>query len=157
MIENGAHRRLHSSIFSHEQLKLLILVVIVHLMLLQGCVVFLSTVAMITRVDGTNSFTATMLVPKTTTSVYDAISQLIEQSPEAFITATLPQTYRIEALIMDTETLIKATPYGSRLTQLLLTMEAGHDDVEVKEYALLLFENTCKNLGAKCDKSTNGN
>jgi hypothetical protein len=118
------------------------------LALLQGCVVFLSTTAMIMRMDGRDYFTSTVLIQKESSAVHMATVQVIKDIPEIRILEKNDKEYRIEVTVFDTEeATIQATQYSSRLTQLILTANAGEGDEVVKSKLMYMVGKICDELG----------
>ena len=116
-------------------------------LLLQGCIVFLTTTAVIMRMDGRNYFTSTVLINKDPYTVFNAAIQIVSDNPKVKVVDTIDENYRIEFELADTEATIQATPHDSRLTQLILTANAGDDDQEVKNKLLTMIGEICEKLG----------
>ena len=99
------------------------------------------------RMDGRNYFTSTVMIQKDPDTVFNAAIQVVGDSPGAQVIDTFAENYRIEFEIADTEATIQATPHDSRLTQLILTANAGEDDQEMKDKLLTMIGKICDKLG----------
>ena len=117
--------------------------------ILQGCVVFLSSVATVVYMRSKNHLTTTVLIKKAPDAVYTAMNQIIERTPDIKIIKKKDKDYLIEASRGDDKVTAKATPYGSGLTQLIVTADAGKGDRSDEDLALNVVKQICKELGVK--------
>jgi hypothetical protein len=132
----------------NRRIAIVVPAILIVCLLLQGCVVFLSTTAMIMRMDGRNYFTSTVLIQKESSAVHMATVQVIKDIPEIRILEKNDKEYRIEVTVFDTEeATIQATQYSSRLTQLILTANAGEGDEVVKSKLMYMVGKICDELG----------
>ncbi len=116
---------------------------------LQGCVVVLSSVATLVYMRSNNHLTTTVLIKKAPDAVYAAMIQIIERTPDIKTIKKKDKDYLIEASRGDDKVTAKATPYGSGLTQLIVTADAGKGDRSDEDLALNVVKQICKELGVK--------
>ena len=139
-----------------RRVTVVLLVLLISCLFFQGCIVVLGTTkALIMRMDGRNYFTSTVLMRKLPNEAFDAVIKVVSDTPEVKIIDTIEKNYRIEFKISGTEATIQAIPYDSRLTQLILTANAGEEEQEVKSKLLSLLGQVCEKLGVsyQLDKS----
>ena len=117
--------------------------------ILQGCVVFLSSVATVVYMRSNNHLTTTVLIKKAPDAVYAAMIQIIERTPDIKTIKKKDKDYLIEASRGDDKATAKATPYGSGLTQLIVTADAGKGDRSDEDLALNMVRQICEELGVE--------
>ena len=126
----------------------LLLLFLVSCFIIQGCIVVLgTTTAVIMRMDGRSYFTSTVLLNKDPETVFNTAFQVMGDMPEFTVIDTIDENYRIEFKLADTEATVQATPHDSRLTQLILTANAGDEELEVKDQLLKMMGKICEELG----------
>jgi len=140
MISNTTHRQHKLSVAA-----LLVLTAIY----LQGCVVVLSSVAAVVYMRSNNHLTTTVLIKKTPDATYTAMNQIIERTPDIKIINKEDKKYLIEASRGENKVTAKATPYGSGLTQLIVTADAGKGDLSDEDLALKVVRQVCEELGVE--------
>lgn len=116
-------------------------------MILQGCVVFLSSVATVVMMRGDKHHTTTVLVKKDPTTVYAAMIRIIERRSDIKILSKEDEKHFIEVSRGDARATAKATDYGSGLTQLMVTADAGKSDQTDEALALNVVTQVCDELG----------
>ena len=114
--------------------------------ILQGCVVFLSSVATVVWMRGSNHITTTVLIKKEPVEVYAAMIRIIERKPDVKVIKKDDESYLIEAVRGEVKATAKATPYESGLTQLIVTADAGKDDQSDEDLALNVVKQICEEL-----------
>jgi len=135
---------------THRQHKLsVVALLVITTIILQGCVVVLSSVATLVYLRSNNHLTTTVLIKKTPDKVYVAMNQIIERTPGVKIIKKKDKDYLIEASRGENKVSAKATPYGSGLTQLIVTADAGKGDLTDEDLALNVVKQICKELGVK--------
>jgi hypothetical protein len=113
---------------------------------LQGCVVFLTTVATVVRMRSSNHVTTTVLIKKEPDVVYAAMIQILERKPDVKVIKKEDASYLIEAARGEAKASAKATSYGSGLTQLIVTADAGKGDQSDEDLALNVVKQICEEL-----------
>jgi PBP1b-binding outer membrane lipoprotein LpoB len=116
---------------------------------LNGCVVVLSSVATLVYMRSNNHLTTTVLIKKTPDAVYAAMNQIIDKTPNITIINKEDKKYLIEASRGENKVTAKATPYGSGLTQLIVTADAGKGDMTDEDLALKVVRQICDELGVE--------
>ena len=116
-------------------------------MLLQGCVVFLSSVATVVMMRGDKHHTTTVMVKKDPTAVYAAMIRIVERRSDIEILSKEEDTYFMEVSRGEAHATAKATDYGSGLTQLIVTADAGKGDQSDEALALNVVKQVCDELG----------
>ena len=135
---------------THLQYKLsVIALLVVTTIILQGCVVVLSSVATLVYMRSNNHLTTTVLIKKTPDATYAAMNQIIERTPDIKIINKEDKKYLIEASRGENKVTAKATPYGSGLTQLIVTADAGKGDLTDEDLALKVVKQICEELGVE--------
>ena len=135
---------------THRQLKLSVAALLVlTAIFLQGCVVVLSSVATLVYMRSNNHLTTAVLIKKAPDAVYTAMNQIIERAPDIKIIKKVDKIYLIEASRGENKVTAKATPYGSGLTQLIVTADAGKGDLSDEDLALNVVRQICEELGVK--------
>ena len=92
--------------------------------ILQGCVLFLSSVATVVYMRSSKHTTTTVLIKKEPDVVYAAMIRIIERKPDVQVLKKENENYLIEAARGEAKASAKATSYGSGLTQLIVTADA---------------------------------
>jgi hypothetical protein len=131
---------------SKNHIPLAVLLIAV-LMIMQGCVIFLTGVATIVMMRGSNHFTTTVLIKKDPTSVFTAAVRILEGKSDIKVNHIQEENYLIEAIIGESRATIKATDYGSGLTLLIFTTDTGNGDPSVEVAALKVVRLICEELG----------
>lgn len=135
---------------THRQHKLSVVAsLLVTAIILQGCVVFLSSVATVIYMRSNNHLTTTVLIKKAPDATYAAMNQIIERTPDIKIINKEDKKYLIEASRGENKVTAKATPYGSGLTQLIVTADAGKGDLTDEDLALNVVKQICDELGVE--------
>ncbi len=135
---------------THRKHKLsVVALLVVTAIFLQGCVVFLSSVATVVYMRSNNHLTTTVLIKKTPDATYAAMNQIIEKTPDIKIINKEDKKYLIEASRGENKVTAKATPYGSGLTQLIVTADAGKGDLSDEDLALKVVKQICEELGVE--------
>lgn len=116
-------------------------------MSLHGCVVFLTSVATVVRMKSSNHYTTTVLVKKPPAAVYAAMEQILERRPDVDVVRRDADAYLIEVVREEANATAKATDYGSGLTQLTVTADAGEGDRTDEDLALDVTRQICDELG----------
>ena len=135
---------------THLQHKLSVAaILIVTTIILQGCVVVLSSVATLVYMRSNNHLTTAVLIKKTPDATYAAMNQIIERTPDIKIINKEDKKYLIEASRGKNKVTAKAPPYGSGLTQLIVTADAGKGDRSDEDLALNVVRQICEELGVE--------
>jgi len=135
---------------SHRQLKLSVAaLLVVTTIVLQGCVVVLSSVAAVVYMRSNNHLTTTVLIKKTPDATYTAMNQIIERTADIKVINKEDKIYLIEASRGENKVTAKTTPYGSGLTQLIVTADAGKGDLSDEDLALKVVKQICEELGVE--------
>lgn len=116
------------------------------LLIIQGCVIFLSAVATVIMMNGNNHFATTVLVKKDLEPVYAATIQVLENEPDITITQIQGEAHLIEAMLAGSEATIKVAAYGPKLTQLIITADADGSDSSIKDVALTVVRRICEKM-----------
>lgn len=115
-------------------------------LLLQGCIVFLSSVATVIMMKGEEHHTTTVLVKKTPSEVYAAMTRIIAQRPEIDVKRKDDQTFLIEAAGKNGNVTAKATAHNADVTQLIVTSDS-QTDLSDADLALNVVKQICDELG----------
>ena len=135
---------------THRMHKLAVVAfLLVTAIILQGCVVFLSSVATVVYMRSNNHLTTTVLIKKAPDAVYAAMIQIIERTPDIKTIKKKDKDYLIEASRGDDKVTAKATFYGSGLTQLIVTADAGKGGLSDEDLALNVVRQICEELGVE--------
>jgi hypothetical protein len=116
---------------------------------LQGCVVFLATVATVVNMGSSNHFTTTVLVKKQPADVYEAMLSVVERKNDVEIVSRDADAYMLEATRGEQHLTAKATAFDSGMTQLMVTADAGESDRTSEDLALDSVKQICEELGVK--------
>jgi len=127
----------------------LVALLLITAIFLNGCVVVLSSVATLVYMRSNNHLTTTVLIKKTPDATYAAMNQIIDKTPNIKIIKKKDKDYLIEASRGENNFTAKATPYGSGLTQLIVTADAGKGDLSDEDLALKVVKQICEELGVK--------
>lgn len=125
-----------------------IAILLVAALILQGCVVFLSSVAAtVVYVRSKNHLTTTVLIKKSPDEVYAAMNKIIDRSPDVKVLNREDKKYLIEASRGKDKVTAKATLFGSSgLTQLIVIADAGERGQKDEDLALRVVRNICEEL-----------
>ena len=96
-------------------------------MLIQGCVVFLTSVATVVNMRGNKHHTATVLVKKSPATVYAAMNKILDIKTDVEVLKRDEQKNLIEASHGENRATVKAVDYDSGLTQIIVTADAGEE------------------------------
>jgi hypothetical protein len=113
---------------------------------LQGCIIFLSSVATVIMMKGEEHHTTTVLVRKTPAEVYAAMTRIIAQRPEIDVKRKDDQTFLIEAAGSNGNVTAKATAHNADVTQLIVTSDS-QTDLSDADLALNVVKQICDELG----------
>ena len=116
---------------------------------LQGCVVFLTSVATVVKMRSTNHFTTSVLVKKDPVEVYTAMLRVVDQKEDVEIVSRDNDAYLIEAKRGELHVTAKASEFDSGITQLMVTSDAGESDQTDEDLALNVVQMICDELGVK--------
>jgi len=114
--------------------------------ILQGCVVFLTAVATVVLVRSSNHITTTVLIKKEPDVVYAALIRIIERDPDVEVIKKKDESYLVDAVRGESKGTAKATPYGSGLTLLIVTADAGKGDQSDEDLAFNIVKQICEEL-----------
>ena len=117
--------------------------------ILQGCVVFLSSLSTVVYMRSNNNLTTAVLIKKAPDAVYTAMNQIIERAPDIKIIKKVDKIYLIEASRGKNKVTAKATSYGTGLTQLMVMADVGKGDLSNEDLALNVVRQICEELGVK--------
>jgi hypothetical protein len=136
--------------FNHHKLGLMsFIVLLTAVFFLQGCVVFLTSVATVVKMRSSNHFTTTVLVKKDPTEVYTAMLRVVDQKRDVEIVSQDNDAYLIEAKRGELHVTAKASEFDSSITQLMVTSDAGESDQTDEDLALNVVQLICDELGVK--------
>ncbi len=124
-------------------------VLLIALFALQGCVVFLTTVATVVKMRSSNHFTTTVLVKRAPADVYAAMLRVVERKSDVEIVSKDVDTYLLEATRGERHVTAKATAFNSGMTQLMITSDAGKSDRADEDLAFDAVRQICEELGVK--------
>ena len=119
------------------------------LFVLQGCVVFLTSVATVIKMKSSNHFSTTVLVKKQPADVYAAMLSVVERKDDVEIVSREVDTYMLEATRGEQHFTAKATAFDSGMTQWMITADAGESDRTDEDLALDSVKLICEELGVK--------
>jgi hypothetical protein len=114
-------------------------------LLLQGCIIFLSSVATVVMMKGEDHHTTTVLVKKSPAEVYAAMTRIIAQRPEIEVKRQDDESYLIEAAASRGNVTAKATAHSSDVTQLIVTSDS-QTDLSDADLALNVVKQICDEL-----------
>lgn len=119
--------------------------------MLQGCVLFLSSVAAtVVYMRSKNHLTTTVLIKRSPAEVYAAMNKILDRSPDVKVLNREDKKYLIEASRGTDKVTAKATLFGSSgLTQLMVTADAGEEGKSDEDLALRVVKRVCDELGVK--------
>ena len=128
-----------------HKLSVVIFLLVVTIML-QGCVLFLSSVATVVYMRSSKHTTTTVLIKKEPDVVYAAMIRIIERKPDVQVLKKEDENYLIEAARGEAKASAKATSYGSGLTQLIVTADAGKGNQSDEDLSLNVVKQICEEL-----------
>ena len=141
---------MRSMIVSSKTKKLTIIAALIAVvMVAQGCVLFLSTVAAVVSMRSSKHYTTTVLVNKKPPEVYAAMLRILEKRPDVKVISMDDKNYLIEASRGNNYATAKAAPHDQGMTQLVVTADAGEQDQTDEDLALNVVKMVCEELGIK--------
>lgn len=123
--------------------------ILVTALILQGCVVFLSSVATMVVMRSKDHLVTTVLVKKSPEKVYAAMNKVLDSYPDVKVLNKDDEKFLIEASRGKNKVSAKATAYGSGLTQLVVTADAGEEGQSDEDLALRVVTMVCDELGVQ--------
>ena len=133
--------------FYHKSIK--VLLIIMTFLLLQGCVVFLSSVATVMYMKSSNHLTTTVLISEDPQTVYSAMTKVLQDNPDIKVENRDDDGFLIEASRGLNKVTAKATRFDSGLTQMIVTADAGEKGQTGEGLALKVVDLVCKELGVE--------
>lgn len=119
------------------------------LLVLQGCVVFLSSVATVIYMKSSNHLTTTVLIKEDPQTVFLAMNKVLQDNPDIIVGNKDDNNLLIEASRRSNKVTAKATRFGSGITQLIVTADAGEKGQTDEGLALKVVDLVCKELGVE--------
>lgn len=128
---------------------LIVALMVLALMVMQGCVVFLTSVATVVKMRGDKHSTTTVLVKKDPSAVYTAMKRILERKTDVEVLKIQEEDLLIEVSRGEAHASAKAVDYGSGLTQLIVTADTGKGDRSDEDLALDVVKQICDELGVE--------
>lgn len=131
----------------HHFVKYLMLISI--LLVLQGCVVFLSSVATVIYMKSSSHLTTAVLIKENPQNVFLAMNKVLQDNPDIIVGNKDDNNLLIEASRGSNKVTAKATRFSSGITQMIVTADAGEKGQTDEGLALKVVELVCKELGVE--------